>query len=74
MCSFAQTGLKTQNYPFPIMEHPPNHEPNEEEWRELARQATNEEDPVKLVALAEQIVEAFDAEQRKGPRRASASN
>ena len=51
-----------------------DHEPTEEEWRELARQATKEEDPEKLVALAEQIVEAFDAEKRKGARRASASN
>jgi hypothetical protein len=59
---------------FPIMEHPKKHEPTDEEWRELARQATKEEDPQKLVALAEQIVQAFDAEKRKGPRRASASN
>ena len=47
----------------------PHHEPPEEEWRTLARQASEEKSPEKLVELAQQIVEKFDeAKQRKDPR------
>jgi hypothetical protein len=47
-----------------------NHgEPTEEEWRTLARQASEEKSPEELVELAQKIVEKFDeAKQRKGPR------
>ena len=45
----------------------------EEEWRDLARQAVKEQDPEKMVALAQQIVEAYQGEKRKGPRSASAA-
>ena len=47
--------------------------PTEEEWRTLARQALKEKDPEELVALAQQIVEAYQGEKRKGPRSASAA-
>jgi aspartate/tyrosine/aromatic aminotransferase len=50
---------------LPIMEHPTNHEPTDEEWRTLARQASEERDPNKLLDLAEQIVEKFDEEKRR---------
>ena len=50
------------------MENPTNHEPTEEEWRELARQATKEEDPGKVIDLARQIVQMFDEEKRGGLR------
>jgi hypothetical protein len=50
---------------LPIMEHPTNHEPTDEEWRTLARQASEERDPNKLLDLAEQIVEKFDEEIRR---------
>jgi hypothetical protein len=43
--------------------------PTEQEWRTLARLALKEQDPEKLVALAKQIVEAYQGEKRKGPRR-----
>jgi hypothetical protein len=42
-----------------------NHEPTEEEWRELARQAVKEQDPDKMIALAEQILEKYDEEKRR---------
>jgi hypothetical protein len=45
--------------------HPPNHEPTEEEWRTLARQANEERDPYKLLELAQQIVEKYDEETRR---------
>jgi hypothetical protein len=48
-----------------MMEHQPNHEPTEEEWRTLARQASEEGDPYKLLDLAEQIVEKYDEETRR---------
>jgi hypothetical protein len=47
------------------MKDPKNHEPTEEEWRMLARQASEEKDPEKLVALAEQIVDKYDEEKRR---------
>jgi hypothetical protein len=50
------------------MEHPKKHEPTEEEWRELARLATKEEDPEKVINLARQIIQKFDEEERQGLR------
>jgi hypothetical protein len=43
-------------------------EPTEEEWRELAKQALKEQDPEKIVSLAEQIVEKYHDKKRKSPR------
>jgi hypothetical protein len=43
---------------------PQNHDPTQEEWRELARQASEEEDPEKALDLAQQLVEKYD-EQKK---------
>jgi hypothetical protein len=48
-----------------MMEHPPNHEPIEEEWRTLARQASKEKDMDKVLDLAQQIVEKYDEETRR---------
>jgi hypothetical protein len=45
-----------------------NPQPTEEEWRTLARQAVKEQDPGKIVAIAEQIVEAYQRQMRKGSR------
>jgi len=45
--------------------------PQEEEWRTLARQAMKEQDPEKIVALAQLLVEAYQEGQRKGRRRAA---
>ena len=45
--------------------------PHEEQWRTLARQAMKEQDPEKIVALAQLIVEAYQEGQRKGPRTAA---
>jgi transposase-like protein len=36
----------------------------QEKWRELARQATREEDPEKMLALVERLIEAYDAEKQ----------
>ena len=33
--------------------------------RTFARQATEEEDPEKMIALVERIIEAYDAEKRR---------
>jgi len=41
-------------------------EPEQEEWRELARQASEEQDSEKLVALVRRVIEAYDAEKRRG--------
>ena len=46
----------------------PSREPTEEEWRELAKQALKEQDPEKVVSLAEQIVEKYHDKKRKRPR------
>jgi hypothetical protein len=43
----------------------PHHEPPEEEWRTLARQASKEEDPDKLIELTQQFIEKFDEAQRR---------
>ena len=45
--------------------------PTDEEWRALARQALKEQDPEKMVALAQQIVEAYQQQKRKRARAAS---
>jgi hypothetical protein len=52
-----------------VTQAPQNGEPTEEEWRELARQASEEEDSEMVIDVAQQIVEKFDeGKQRKGPR------
>jgi hypothetical protein len=43
---------------------PHNHDPTQEEWRELARQASEEEDLKKALDLARQVLEKYD-EQKK---------
>jgi hypothetical protein len=40
-------------------------EPTREEWRELARQASQEEDPERVIDLSKQIIEKFDEEKRR---------
>jgi hypothetical protein len=45
---------------FPIMEHPTNHEPTEEEWRKLARQAAGEEDPDTQLSIVQRLLVKFD--------------
>jgi hypothetical protein len=45
----------------------PNSKPTEQ-WRELAFQASTENDPQKIVSLAEQIVETYRDEKRNSPR------
>ena len=57
-CPAQQKGPRT------VTQHPQNHEPTQEEWRELARQASEEEDPEKALDLAQQVVEKYD-EQKK---------
>ena len=56
----------------PIQRKPMQREPMQEEWRELARQASEEQDMEKLVALVQRVIEAYDAEKRRGPRPISA--
>jgi len=51
---------------------PIQREPKQEEWRELARQASQEEDPEKLVVLVRRVIEAYDAEKRRRQRPISA--
>ena len=51
---------------------PIQRKPKQEEWRELARQASEEQDMEKLVALVQRVIEAYDAEKRRGPRPISA--
>jgi hypothetical protein len=65
---FCSDSVASQTYAFRIMEHPKKHEPTEEEWRELARLATKEEDPEKVINLARQIIQKFDEEERQGLR------
>ena len=50
----------------PIQRKPMQGEPEQEEWRELARQASEEQDSEKLVALVRRVIEAYDAEKRRG--------
>ena len=58
-----------QEGPRTVTQAPQNGEPTEKEWRELARQASEEEDSEMVIDLAQQIVEKFDeGKQRKGPR------
>jgi hypothetical protein len=47
------------------MEHPKNHEPTEEEWRTLARQARDKKDPDRAIKLAQRIVEKYEEEKRR---------
>ena len=41
------------------------HEPSQDEWRELAREASEERDPERLLDLSQQIVEKYEEEKRK---------
>ena len=50
-----------------MTQDPKSYRPTEEEWRKLARQAVKEQNPEKIVALAQLIVEAYQEEKRKGP-------
>jgi hypothetical protein len=45
----------------------------EEEWRTIARQVLKEQNSEKIVALAQQIIEAYQGETRKRPRSVSAA-
>ena len=49
----------------PMTQNLQDHEPTEEEWRELARQAREEKDLGKALDLAQQIVEKYDEEKRR---------
>ena len=64
-CALLVSLGRDRNLFSPVMGHPKNHERTEEEWRELAREANKEEDPDKLLDLAEQIVEKYKEEKRK---------
>ena len=44
----------------------PLHEPTEVEWRELARQASTEKDPEKMLDLIQQVIEKYDETRRRG--------
>jgi hypothetical protein len=48
-----------------MLKRPTNHEPTEQEWRKLARQASEEKDPDKLLELTQQIVQKYDEEKRR---------
>jgi len=56
-----------------VTQDPKSFRPTDEEWRTLARQAVKEQDPEKMVGLAQLIVEAYQEEKRKGPRSARRS-
>jgi hypothetical protein len=47
------------------------HEPAEEDWRDLARQASIEEDPEKLLDLLQQVIETYDEAKRRGRRQST---
>ncbi len=47
-----------------MTQDPRNHDPTQEEWRELARQASEEEDPDKALDLAQQVVEKYDQQKK----------
>jgi hypothetical protein len=59
LCVLRQKGPRT------VTPAPQNHEPTHEEWRELARQAIEEEDPDKALDLAQQVVEKYEEETRR---------
>jgi hypothetical protein len=54
-----------QNGPRTVTPAKQNHEPTHEEWRELARQAIEEEDPDQALDLAQQVVEKYEEEKRR---------
>ena len=47
------------------MEPPRNHEPTEQEWRILARQASEEKDSYKMLDLIQQVIEKYDEEKQQ---------
>jgi hypothetical protein len=40
-----------------------NHEPTQEVWRELSKQAREEKDPGRVIKLAQQVVEKIEEQQ-----------
>jgi hypothetical protein len=46
-----------------VTRDPQNHEPTQEEWRELSKQASEEKDPGRVIKLAQQVVEKFEEQQ-----------
>jgi|SRR5882724_3861221 len=49
-------------------------EPTQEEWRELARQASEEKEPNKMIALIQQLIAKFDEGKRRGRSSQAESN
>ena len=49
-----------------------NHKPFQD-WRQIAEQATKEQDPEKLLQLVEQLCDALDAERAALRQRSTAS-
>ncbi len=47
-----------------MAQNPKHHKPIEE-WRKLARQASQEEDPDTAMELAQQIVQKYNEEKRR---------
>jgi hypothetical protein len=45
--------------------------PPEQDWRDLARQASIEEDPEKLLNLLQQVIETYDEAKRRGRRQST---
>jgi hypothetical protein len=50
------------------MEQPANFETRE--WRRLARQASEEKDPEKFIALVERVLKAYEPEKTERPLQA----
>jgi hypothetical protein len=46
-----------------VIQDPQNHEPTQEEWRELSQQAREEKDPGSVIKFAQQVVEKFEEQQ-----------
>ena len=53
------------------MEHPTNYKQIEQEWRKLARQASIEADPEKLLDLLQQVIETYDEAKRRVRRQST---
>ena len=51
-------------YSLPITDHQKHLKPTEEGWREIARQASEERDPDKLLELTQQLLEKYDEAKR----------
>jgi len=49
-------------------DHQPDHDHNQEDWRELARQIQAEKNPQKMIALVQQLIAKYEEQQaRKNP-------